>query len=60
VDTDKLLNTVIATLLVAGIIGSIQAYRELGNLASAVDNLYTEQSRLEQRIDRLETWRGYE
>lgn len=59
-DTDKILNTVIATLLVAGIIGSIQAYKELGNITSAVDALYDRTATLEQRVDRLETWRGYE
>lgn len=59
-DTDKISNTVIAALLVSAVIGSIQSYRELANVTSAVDNLYSQQERLESRVDRLENRRGYE
>ena len=58
-DSNKILNTIITSLLVAAIVGSVQAYRELGHLASVTHAMHERQLQLERRVERLED-RWYE
>lgn len=51
---DKVVNTIVTSLLVAAIVGSIQAYRELGALASVTLTITDRQEHIERRVERLE------